>query len=96
MRKNRESGNRFAGEKEDISQNGGSRNADGNVLNAYLNNDGKFNMNYYSLDNSNSKYGIRREVFHLIPTSVGICVSVYFNQPFIILDISCKFSSIFK
>lgn len=74
----------------------GSRYADGYVPNAYLNNDDKFNVNYYSLDTSNSKYGIRREVFHLIPTLVGICVSVYFDQPFVIFDISCKFSSVFK
>ncbi|MDB4984414.1 MAG: hypothetical protein JWM20_593 [Patescibacteria group bacterium] len=45
----------------------GSRNSDGNVPNVYLNTDGKVNVNWYNLDNSNAKNGVRREVSTNIP-----------------------------
>lgn len=55
------------GDKEDYTQKSGSRNANGNVPNTYLNDNGKFNVNWNDLDNSDPKYGIRSEVFHKNP-----------------------------
>lgn len=52
------------GDIEDYTQKSGSRNADGNVPNTYLNDNGKFNVNWNNLDNTDSKYGIRSEVSH--------------------------------
>ena len=43
-------------------QNGGSRNSDGNVPYVNLNRDGKVNVNWNNLSNSNPNYGTRREV----------------------------------
>ena len=40
----------------------GSRNSDGNVPNAYLNDNGKFNVNWNNLDNIDGEYGVRSAV----------------------------------
>ena len=47
---------------DDILQKG-SRNSDGNVPKVYWNpNNQNVNVNWYNVSNSNSDYGVRREV----------------------------------
>ena len=77
---------------DDYIQKSGSRNANGNVPNAYLNDNDKFNMNWNNLDNYNSKYGIRSEVSHKNPRdySLGFCVCTDLYQPVAIIEISCN------
>jgi hypothetical protein len=64
------------GDIEDFIQKSDSHNANGNVPNAYLNNNGKFNVNWNNINNSDSKYGVRSEVSHKNPRdhSRGFCV----------------------
>ena len=81
----------FAGAADDFSQKDGSRSEDGNPVNVNWNDD-KFKVNNLNLDNSNDNYSVRSEVSHLNPLTGGFCVSKYFIQPFVILDISCNFS----
>lgn len=65
-RQHRRFGNEARGDTERFAQKSGSRNSDGNVPNANWN-DGKFRVNWYNLDNSNSDNGIRSEVSEKIP-----------------------------
>ena len=78
-------------------QKTGSRNSDGNVPNSNWNSDDKFNVNNYGLQNANPNLSLRQKFLAYIPGNVrGFCVSEYLSQPFIILEISCNFNSMFK